>query len=69
MKKLKKRLLELKKKLKPKLKQEIAARASRACATPPRYDDVFFEGLEQLSDSGDIHFPDGCYLVRIRKLD
>lgn len=62
-KKQRQKLLTLKGKLNQKLEERIKARKAKTCPLPPRYDDVFFEGLAQLDQSAGVHLEEGKYVA------
>lgn len=62
-KKRRQKILDFKTRLNINLDAEIKARQSSTCPTPPRYDDVFYEGLEQLDQSAGNPPDEGEYLA------
>ena len=57
------KFLDFKEKLNKQLEQQVRDNRSKTCLLPPRYDDVFFEGLAQL-DAAEGDFPEeGEYIA------
>lgn len=57
------KILAFKKHLNQKLEKKIMARKADVCPLPPRYDDVFFEGLAQLDQVAGAPPPEGKFLA------
>lgn len=62
-KKRRQKILDFKAQLNKKLDEKIKARQSHTCHIPPRYDDVFFEGIKQFDESEGIQLEEGKYLA------
>ncbi len=62
-KKQRQKILAFKERLNQKLEEKIQARKADTCPSPPRYDDVFNEGLSQLDQAAGIHSVEGRYLA------
>ena len=66
-KKRRQKILDFKERLNKRLEEKVMARKSDACPLPPRYDDVFFEGLEQLEQAAGMIPEEGEYLATFDK--
>jgi hypothetical protein len=60
------KLLAFKEHLNQKLDEKVKARQTNACPMPPRYDDVFFEGLSQLDKEAGTLPNEGEYLANFK---
>jgi hypothetical protein len=60
-------LSAFKKHLNQKLDRKVKARQADTCPMPPRYDDVFFEGLAQLDKEAGILPAEGEYLADFKE--
>jgi hypothetical protein len=66
-KKRREKLLAFKKHLNQKLEEKAKARQTETCPLPPRYDDVFYEGLAQLDKEAGNPPVEGRYLVNFKE--
>jgi len=66
-KKQRQKILAFKEQLNQKLEEKIKARKADPCPLPPRYDDVFFEGLDQLDSAAGVHAAEGRYIVNFKE--
>ena len=57
------KILAFKERLNQKLEERLKARKSEVCPLPPRYDDVFFEGLAQLDQAVGVQPEEGKFLA------
>ena len=62
-----KKLLDFKEHLNRKLEEKAIARQVEACTLPPRYDEVFFEGLSQLDQDAGVPPIEGTYVVAFKE--
>ena len=53
--------------LNQKLEEKIKARKADVCPLPPRYDDVFFEGLAQLDQTAGAPPPEGKFSAAFKE--
>lgn len=65
-KKQREKILAFKEQLNQKLMGNIRRRQASICPTPPRYDDIFFEGLAQLDEAAGVPSIEGQYLVNFK---
>jgi len=61
------KILAFKKRLNQKLEEKIITRKSDVCPLPPRYDDVFFEGLTQLDQAAGVQPEEGQFLATFKE--
>ena len=66
-KKRRQKILDFKGRLNKKLEEKVMARKSDICPLPPRYNDVFFESLEQLDQAAGMLPEEGEYLATFNK--
>jgi hypothetical protein len=62
-KKRRQKILDFKARLNKRLEEKVMARKADTCPLPPRYDDIFFEGLEQLDQAAGKLPEEGEYLA------
>ena len=61
------KILEFKKRLNQNLEERIKTRKSDICPLPPRYDDVYFEGLAQLDHAAGVSPEEGQFLATFKE--
>jgi len=66
-KKQKQALAAFKEELSQRLEEKINARKSDVCPLPPRYDDVFFDGVAQLDEDEGLPSIEGEYIVNFNE--
>lgn len=61
------KILAFKKRLNHKLEEKIKIRKADVCPLPPRYDDVYFEGLAQLDQAAGVPPEEGQFLAKFKE--